>query len=110
MTEREKHTPGRWEVEYRTGMARAHYGHSVYSTLHNKPGLTAGCCSIAEVRGHDDVEAVANARLIAAAPDLLDLAHAVVTAFGNLVLPTHTEKHLLDGARAAISKAEGGAA
>ena len=54
----------------------------------------------------DDSGHRANARLIAAAPDLLDVAQAIVTAYGDLVLPSHTEKHLLDGARAAIAKAE----
>jgi len=46
-----------------------------------------------------------------AAPDLLDVAKAIVTAIEGqmLVLPTHVEKHLLDGAHAAIRKAMEGA-
>ena len=53
---------------------------------------------------------VANARLIAAAPDLLDLAR-MVDAWGNL-LRRHTahEAAMVKSARAAIAKAEGGAA
>lgn len=58
-----------------------------------------GVCAVAD-------ELLANARLIAAAPDLLDVAQGVVTAYGDKLLPTHVEKHLLDGARAAIAKAQ----
>ena len=42
-----------------------------------------------------------------AVPMLVDLAQALVTAYGDTVLPTHLEKHLLDGARAALAKASG---
>jgi len=53
----------------------------------------------------DDV--AADGRLISSAPDLLDVAEAIITAIAGqmLVLPTHVEKHLLDGARAAVHKA-----
>lgn len=45
--------------------------------------------------------------LIAAAPDLLDVCRAVVTAYRSNHFLGYTEKHLLDGAKAAIAKAEG---
>ena len=35
-------------------------------------------------------------------PKLVDLAQAIVTAYGKTLLPTHTEKHLLDGAHALL--------
>ena len=35
-------------------------------------------------------------------PRLVDLAQAVVTAYGKTLLPNHTEKHLLDGASAIL--------
>ena len=65
------HTPEPWKyarksVEYREGQAAAHYGHHVSCDQHAKPGVVSGCDSIAEVRGHDDMEARANAIRIVA--------------------------------------------
>jgi hypothetical protein len=41
-------------------------------------------------------------RLLSDRAKLVDLAEAVVTAYGKTLLPTHTEKHLLDGAAALL--------
>ena len=63
MTE-QKHTPGPWHIDWNGGMAPRILG------LH-APGITR---EIADVRFHDgsnDPQVHANARLIAAAPELL---------------------------------------
>jgi hypothetical protein len=55
----------------------------------------------------EDVEYYA--RLFASAPDLLDVCQAILTAFEGNHFPTHTQKHVLDGAKAAVAKAIGAA-
>jgi len=35
---------------------------------------------------------------------LVDLATAIITAYGDLVLPSHTEQHLLECARKALAE------
>lgn len=50
----------------------------------------------------------ANADLIAAAPELMDLAYGVITAFGDKVIRTPEEEHLLNGAHRALTKVTGG--
>lgn len=90
-----KHTPGPWEVLD---------GTRVGVTL---PSLTEGCgydshC-IALTYGHDQrIDARANARLIAAAPELLE-------ALRNYVDGCSLSIDALAVARAAIAKATGGA-
>lgn len=100
-----KHTPGPWKSVYRNGMAAAQYGHNVSCDMHSGPGMVAGCDSIAEVRGHDDDEAKANARLIAAAPDLLAACERFIRAQDENDRNGLTSAAML--ASAAIAKARG---
>ena len=66
------YTPGTWTAHERRGMALGQYGHCIATDLHTKPGVVSGCDSIVDrIMGHTPEEALANARLIAAAPDLL---------------------------------------
>lgn len=57
----EKHTSGPWHIERINNRTRSGFNASIRS-----PG-----CDVAEVYGWEDEENVANARLIAAAPELL---------------------------------------
>lgn len=86
-----KHTPGPWNV--------------VEGRTQGSVEIFADQKAIAECwRRNDAPTEIANARLIAAAPDLLEaLREMVVKAYEWH--PSHTEK-----ARAVIAKAEGGAA
>lgn len=88
-----QHTPGPWEVSDAPGKTRV-LGYDGISV-----------CGIRD-RGSQRLSH-ANASLIAAAPDLLDLAEAIVTAYGDLITSSPIERHLLDGARRAIAKARG---
>lgn len=90
------HTPGPWKVMYGKKYPRAIV--RVNST--NEPG---GINSIVRWNGiglPSSPEAVANARLIAAAPDLLEALHGVLRV-------TDRKTDEFDAARAAIAKAEG---
>ena len=89
-----KHTPGPWAIEYRTD------GQSTYS-----PRICAG-----EQDAEFKAKAEANARLIAAAPELLE---ALDGLCGLAELrPGHLQdyKAAVAAARAAIAKATGSAA
>lgn len=100
----EKHTPGPWEI-HRTSHLNIYIGHS-----HDRPNRTPGY--LAEVRrfttDHEQVEA--NARLIAAAPELLDALKALEEA-ARQVQCGEMDKQSIDverrKARAAIAKATG---
>jgi hypothetical protein len=61
-----------------------------------------------QVYGDSTENIEANTRLIAAAPDLLDLAEAIITAYGGIIMRDHIQDHLYQGALAAIAKAEEG--
>jgi len=92
-----KHTPGPWEVDLETGE------------------INGGCAVLGAVYGGDDFpcseedmseECKANARLIAAAPDLLKACKGVL--IGLKAYETLGRKNIhLDALRAAIAKAEG---
>jgi hypothetical protein len=91
------HTPGPWRIEERNGMAANQYGRFNVSASHySRPGVIDGRDCVVEVRDE------ANARLIAAAPDLLE-------ALKNLVafLDDQDNFKFTEEARAAIAKAEG---
>ncbi len=92
-----QHTPGPWTSEYREGRAAAQYGHHVHSNVYSRPGVSDGRDAIAEVRGESDEVARANARLIAAAPEMLKFVELVATFFGQES----------DEARALLAKIEG---
>ena len=91
------HTPGPWEVD---GTKLGVRGKAVSKgALYGSGGF-----SIAEILpAMTDAEAFANARLIAAAPDLL----ALVLNILPLAIKTDPEGQWVADARAAIAKAEG---
>ena len=100
-----EHTPGPWEV---------------FGDLCDSPGIDAGSGSIVTygepfegeecgVLGSNKVEAWANARLIAAAPDYDEHARVLVDWWDTGApppVPEHVAK-ALDGLRVAIAKAKG---
>ena len=94
-----KHTPGPWKVEDNP------WG----GTPHVRSGRRRLLRLLAE--GNEEIaESVANARLIAAAPDLLAALEAVTTHLGELLIdlgPCEDDRDVLDVARAAIAKARG---
>lgn len=94
-----KHTPGPWDYYFEPS---DHYKHKIRS----KPGLI---CQLPGWVTHDELrlEQEANARLIAAAPELLralEYAHACLT---NQLSTKTKHEHAIDLARAAIAKATG---
>jgi hypothetical protein len=91
-----EHTPGLWRVQDRTVFALNIDGVNRFHAL-AQGGFTD------ERHRTTDEELRANARLIAAGPDMLNALHRVVEQFGN------THKHLLAIEKAwdAIAKAEG---
>jgi hypothetical protein len=91
-----KHTPGPWEIQRTSAL-------SIYVTQpHDKPDRTPGY--YAEIRRFtSDVEQVeANARLIAAAPELLEI---LMELQDIVFLTRNNELHTL--MEAAITKAKG---
>ena len=103
-----KHTPGPWWL----GRDPSHFGS--LTSITGGSDSTGGIRSVAEVGGLDIDEAEANARLISAAPDMLEALHDVlrycVTPSG---LPdknkgrTPEQDAAMAKAKAAIAKAEG---
>ena len=103
-----KWTPGPWRVE-ETSVTSVVWGELdkvVSPGSHGKPGRAIAHLSHNSSIGPETQRI--NARLIAATPDLLDVAEAIVTAYGDRVLRDHTEEHLYQGAQAALAKARGG--
>lgn len=102
-----KHTPGPWEIDTVTRPAEI-------CTIHHVPPQGEEKQRWVYVRGAigyweaDANEQLANARLIAAAPDLLQAAKAVVERWDS---PRWKEQEhtgtFIDKLRAAIAKAEG---
>lgn len=95
--EQVKHTPGPWEA----------IGNLVRSPMHQPKGLPAGV-QIADCRDgyffpHTD-EAKANASLIAAAPELLDVAQSILADDMLKYLPDEYVARV----RSVIAKATGG--
>lgn len=88
-----KHTPGPWSVDE---------PHQVWA---ESAGEYVAITQVEEweTLPRDQVEA--NARLIAAAPDLLE----ALKAFANEIVPNNPNDPLWVNARAAIAKAEGSA-
>ena len=105
MKQKAAHTPAPWRIEWNT--AQGGEGH--YITDINDMGEIS---RIAAVLFHDDTdgETRANARLIAAAPELLAALKDVlrIAQAASVGVPGNSPR--LDRARAAIAKAEGGAA
>ena len=91
-----KHTRGPWEM-------MPPLGEGNYSVMSSKVNA-GGNWYVAEIHNGSHAEAQANARLIAAAPELLDALRLVLAHDGRLTGADW------DTIRAAVDKAEGGAA
>ena len=93
------HTPGPWEARKGAGwyVARPRYGGATLAVGMEAVTLVT---SPSETQWNDDAESEANARLIAAAPDLLE-------ALENLIEWEWKISGLIKNARAAIAKARG---
>ena len=89
------HTPGPWHVE----------GQYVFSP----PVASNPICATGRHLGQAIEEVEANARLIAAAPDLLGALRFILAFYepGQRHLDTEAWKQAEGGARAAVAKAEG---
>jgi len=106
-----KHTPGPWTVggigsvkgtDSSDIFIQDRRGASIAHVIYNEPG------------GDDPAECMADARLIAAAPDLLEALKEIIDFIGPkdpvcIKGPNCETCRLADAARAAITKAEGGA-
>lgn len=108
VAEKSKHTPGPWKVHPREGMARSYYGTHVAASHYSTPGVSSGRDSVCDCTGeHQD----ANARLIAAAPELLEALRTLVSRdfayYGGFVMDCNITMEEVQRARAAIAKAEG---
>jgi hypothetical protein len=90
-----KHTPGPWH--YRRG---DEWSHSVVTHHGTLPDGSQNCWTVADINKMREPEHEANARLIAAAPELLEALKELLP--GADAMGWNTEK-----ARAAIAKAEG---
>jgi hypothetical protein len=88
------HTPGPWKI--------AATGHVVTAADYSR------ICRVEQLPGMDSREIDANARLIAAAPELLDALQNIVNSL-TLAGPPELacQQYQLDTARAAIAKATG---
>jgi hypothetical protein len=91
-----KHTPGPWSSQDREKQVFV----PLKSVDCERIGFYVGF-----VNGHLQQEAAANARLIAAAPDLLEALKALEVLFSPCVRDS-TQADWIDRARAAIKKAE----
>lgn len=94
MADTVKHTPGPWQIE---GRYDVELGSLYLSTMHPMPIF-----ELQPIVGSRD-EHMANARLIAAAPELLEALHLVGMSAGWQYLMMETRKVI----EAAIAKAEG---
>src|SRR6476646_6775635 len=95
-----KHTPGPWRPSYDRGY--------FVETDHDDKPSSGNVCNIEQGDGCSKEEAQANARLIAAAPDLLKACKAMVTYCGKYAIEDYAKgqwpyQNLMD----AIAKAEG---
>ena len=91
-----KHTPGPWRVEADKVEVGAEGGF--------RPFGACGCCDSPWMNADDQAVAKADARLIAAAPELLEALKAVTST--EMFLPDHPQRHAAyKAARAAIANA-----
>lgn len=99
-----KHTPGPWELGDEYGAEIIGNGKIVATTMNTM--LATKKQQAFGVLGFDELDELkANAHLIAAAPELFEVAKALLGwDFRN------NRTHFVDMAKAAIAKAEGGAA
>ncbi|WP_107327721.1 hypothetical protein [Agrobacterium pusense] len=97
MADTVKHTPGPWQIE---GRYDVEFGSLYLSTIHPMPIF-----ELQPLVGSRDVH-LANARLIAAAPDLLE---ALIDCIGRFTeaFPASENYEPIQKARVAIAKAKG---
>lgn len=99
-----KHTPGPWWL----GRDPSHFGS--LTSITGGSDSTGGIRSVAEVGGLDIDEAEANARLIAAAPDLLAIGKRLVSDVckpGEDMVELQVSRADYEAFKAAIAKAGG---
>ena len=100
------HTPGPWRV----------FEHSWCDTSIGAPGTSNAICSLdinhatEESQEADEAQMAANARLIAAAPELLEALQRLSAQCERLRMAWQLESDAERTARAVIAKATGGAA
>ena len=109
-----QHTPGPWRYDESApydGRSKGYIRESVGQEVIGRRNAGRAVCRVTGVFGDDTMRA--NARLIAAAPDLLDALRALLKAVAGLDAPMVTEHEAerrepaLRAARAALAKAEG---
>lgn len=111
MSDEVKHSPGPWEASrWESFPPDNHWPGEIVAA--NGQRVFAGPFSFHALRGGSDEEAIANARLISAAPELLEACRVAVDAFReNLAEWVHKYEPLLLKAmqtcEAAIAKATG---
>lgn len=97
-----KHTPGPWIPYYAVYLPK-----NVFKVGKDR-GKGFQCiadCSYETTHGADGEEALANAKLIAAAPDLAEALKAVIEYFGHSALSNYEYPDHIQKARAALAKA-----
>ena len=103
-----KHTPGPWEVVNNPPNEDGSTATSIYGSDQYVADVY---CGYAGSKNMPNAEAAANARLIAAAPELLEALDGMIQVYGgdrDWNGPKHsTELELIAMARAAIAKATG---
>jgi len=105
-TKQQTHTPGPWVYEWCNGA----YSDGIVTSQSNSIAIVMGG-NYGEWRDapdNGDAEFEANARLIAAAPELLEACKNLVGHADWVALNFRIDYAHLDEARAAIAKAEGG--
>lgn len=99
-----QHTPGPWDIE-QDEPADWEFGEAHHYRVMDEGGCTVARCY---QQPHDTWTAKANARLIAAAPDLLEAAEAMVTKYDSGAFDSFDAfLDSFDALRAAIAKAKG---
>lgn len=103
-----QHTPGPWTIADDNGIDIG-----IIARKQGKGGQMVAMATVDEDVPQDDDERLSNARLIAAAPDLLAACKIAEGAFGALAsvnnLPSGWHMSVVVQLLAAIAKAEGGA-
>lgn len=97
------HTPGPWGL----GDSDLHVSQMSVHFLHKDAKHSTICRMVDSKHGMHWTEVYANARLIAAAPDLLAALEKFVGHFDGNVGDHHIEHYAIPEARAAIAKAKG---
>lgn len=96
-----KHTPGPYHLVRYTGHAPKHHGYPGAIVAKDGTEVFSGPFSFWALHGRTDAEALANAHLFKAAPDLLKSLRELVNS------PNAKKNNMWDRARAAIARADG---